>query len=136
MLLILSTLFLSSAHADLSNTLFDGCEKLTHTQWVKRYDSIEDQVIESIDKNPKFSKEASEAEFVKVVYPQELPKSFPMKGAFLSCFSFFEDYQKATKPAEIAEAQNDLDECYARAYRVDPPKVISRYMACLKKIKN
>ena len=135
MSLIFLTLFLSSVHADYSISVLDGCEKLTHAMWVSRYQEAELQLIESFEKDPRISVTSDERDLFEVVFPQDLPSSHPMKGAFTSCFGYFETYQKAINNVQSNSARNKLERCYQRAYRQDPPKVLKRYMTCLKKIK-
>ena len=135
MLLVLLFFILSPAQADFSNSVLDGCEKLTHSEWLKHYDETENLVIDAFEKDPKLSQTSADRDFFEVVYPQDLPKVHPMRGAFSSCFSFFEKYQKAINNVQSMPARKKLEECYARAYRKNPPKVVARYMDCLKRIK-
>lgn len=115
-------------------SVLSGCNQLTHAQWIKRYSDTEDQVIEAFEKDPKLS-EAKDKELFEVVFPQDLPKSHPMKGAFVGCFEHFSDYQKAKNNVESMKALKKMESCYKDAYKIDPPKVLGEYMDCLKKVK-
>lgn len=141
--MILLFLFLTlSAHAENKleasvisyGDVLNNCNQLTHAQWIKKYSEAEDQVIEAVGKDPKLAS-SKDRELLEVVFPQDLPKSHPMKGAFVSCFEIFNDYQKAINNVESMSALKKLESCYEDAYKKDPPKVVGQYMDCLKKIK-
>lgn len=70
-----------------------------------------------------------------MVFPQDLPKSHPMKGAFAGCFEIFHEYQTAKNNVQSMNALKRLESCYNDAYKIDPPKVLSQYLDCLKKVK-
>jgi hypothetical protein len=123
----------ASATAGFSEVL-NGCNQLTHAEWIKRYNAVEGKVIETLEKNPKLS-QATEKELLEVVFPQDLPKSHPMKGAFVGCFEHFNDYHKAKNNVESLKALKRMESCYRDAYKIDPPKVLGQYMECLKKVK-
>jgi len=118
-----------------SDELLTGCEKLTYAEWVKRYDGLENKVVEDLRKNPKISQSAEQKEFLEIVYPQDLPKTHAMKGAFVGCVEAFQEYQSAGNGVASQEALKRLESCYEDAYKIDPPKVLGQYLDCLKKVK-
>ena len=129
-------LFLASpAQASHENELLKGCEKISHEEWIKRYEETELKVIEAFEKNPKLSQAPSEKIFYQVVFPQDLPKSHPMRRAFAGCAEIFHDYQKAINNVQSMATLKKLDECYQDAYKINPPKILTRYMDCLKRVK-
>lgn len=127
---------LRPAQAHFSNDILFGCEKWTHAQYLKKFHEVELQVVEAFEKNPNLSQTSNERELFEVVFPHDLPRSHPMKNAFLSCFSFFEEYRSAKNKTQFTAAVKRLEKCYARSYKKDPPKVISQYISCLNKIRH
>lgn len=139
---LISLLFLCSSVSLAANApassgfseVLSGCNQLTHAEWLKRYSAVEDKVIETLEKDPKLSQN-KDKELFEVVFPQDLPKSHPMKGAFVGCFEYFSDYQKAKNNVESLKALKRMESCYRDAYKIDPPKVLGQYLDCLKKVK-
>lgn len=122
-----------AAKIDYTDVL-NHCESTTHAQWVKKYDSAEDQLILEMEKDSKLI--SGNAEFVEVVFPQDLPKDYPMKGAFVFCYEIFSDFLKAKNAKHRTAGILRLESCYQEAYKTEPPKVLGQYLDCLKKIKN
>lgn len=123
-----------AAKAATYEEVLNGCAKLTHSEWLKKYSDAEDKVMDALEKNPKLSEESNK-ELFEVVFPQILPKTHPMKNAFVGCFKIFTEYQKAINNVESMSALKQLESCYQDAYKIDPPKVLGQYLGCLKSIK-
>jgi hypothetical protein len=116
------------------SAILNNCSSLTHSQWIKKYSDLEDQIVEALEKNGKLS-QGKDKEFFEVLFPQDLPKSHPMKGAFIGCIEIFGEYQSAINNVQSMSALKRLEACYQDAYRSTPPKVLGKYMDCLKRIK-
>ena len=115
------------------STLVSGCEKLSHSEWIKRYSLAEDQVIEGFLTQPSLSL-GKDKELFEVMFPQDLPKSHPMRGAFLGCFEVFNEYQKAINNVQSMSALKRLESCYQEVYKKDPPEILGKFINCLKRI--
>lgn len=134
-LILFSLLIASPAQAEYTKQMLENCDGLTQDQWFHRYDQVELKVISAFEKNPEMSVKSTERDFFEVVFPQDLPKTHPMKGAFLSCFGMFENIRKAVNGVQVSFARNKLESCLGDAYKRDPPPVVGQYIGCLKKLK-
>ncbi len=80
----------AKAKSNFAGEVLGDCNKLTHAEWIQRYDEVEDKVIMALEKSPNLSQE-EEKDLFEVVFPQDLPKSHPMRNGFISCFEIFHD---------------------------------------------
>jgi len=121
--------------ADRKQTeLFQDCSKTKLKDWAKRYDEIEldwvektesigDAAIDDRKNSPRFW------DFGSIVFPQDLPEHFPLKGMFVSCVKPFQKFRQGK--AKVAE----VDACDRNAYRKDAPPVMDLLLKCLKQLK-
>lgn len=120
--------------------LFKDCGKITRSEWLKRYDDVELAYVEKIeevgDAGIKDRKALPEFwSLGKVVYPHDLPKAYPMKGAYLSCFDDFNEFKDARNRAEAIDARKKLEACSEAAYREEVPAILTRQLGCLRSLK-
>jgi hypothetical protein len=121
-------------------TLFKSCDTVTRVQWLKRYERIENDFIaqiETIEKDKSFKLNA-ELEFWDlgtVVYPQDLPDLYPMRGIYFSCLDFFHQYRDAKTERSSGRALDRLGSCFRRNFRDEKPAIVDDYLGCLSKLK-
>lgn len=113
---------LDSWAAVKANLLTQNCKKRTSIEWLKSYNLIDDELLiklktvePSVLTEP--AKDSGFLDFVQVFYPQDLPDSVPMSGAYLECskqfFGFAEGTEKKKQNASLkawAECVNNDEE--------------------------
>jgi len=121
-------------------SLFKDCAKVKRTDWFERLDEVELSYLEKLEElGPTASKHAELAEFYKMgkaLFPQDLPKSFKLKGMYLTCFESFKNYKDAKTGADAAKALQRFDQCSKDAYQDEMPAALKSELACLKVLKN
>jgi hypothetical protein len=122
------------------NQLLKECEKLNRKDWFTRYREIEVDVVEKLedfdkkaiedrDQNPDFWN------FVKIVYPQDLPDEFPLKGAFETCSIWFSHFEKEKKAVAAKQGRTEYEDCMKESFKTEPPAILAPYLVCLKSLK-
>jgi|GEM_PF-3073866 len=118
--------------------LFQDCSKTKLKDWAKRYDEIE---LDWVEKTESIGRAAIDDrknsphfwDFGSIVFPQDLPEHFPLKGMFVSCVKPFHDLRAEKK---VQKSSTEVDACYRDAYRKEAPPVMDLLLKCLKQLKH
>ncbi len=123
----------------VTHELLSECSQQTQKKWLIHYSEIENKILDrskgisAVDWK-KIPSESVFRDLFEVVFPQVLPKTYPMRGAFASCFSYFEEY-KNVKKETLVETVKSIEECYQDRYQKNPPSIVAQYLSCLRSIK-
>ena len=132
-LVLTLTALSSQARADawtdrVREKLLSNCEKQDHSGFASEFDRLYRQVLKQ-DWKPERDL------YVKVVFPDALPKGTPMKGWFLECSDARDEFLTAKDEAGIRKSRDEWIECEGidRGERLNP--IRDRLVQCLKKLK-
>ena len=132
LILILSAIA-SQSRADtwtdrVREKLLSNCEKQDHAAFASEFDRLYRQVLKQ-DWKPERDL------YVKVVFPDALPKGTLMKGWFLECSDTRDAFLAAKDEAGIRKLRDEWIECEGidRGERLNP--IRDRLVQCLKKLK-
>lgn len=132
-LILILTALSSQARADawtdrVREKLLTNCEKQDHATFATEFDLLYRQVLKQ-DWKPERDL------YVKVVFPDALPKGTPMKGWFLECSDARDEFLIAKDEAGIRNLRDKWVECESidRGERLNP--IRDRLVQCLKKLK-
>ena len=120
-------------------TLFDHCEKISTKEWLKRYDKVEDRFIDEIEKLGNELEQVPQdhafRQAAQIIFPQDLPQTYFMRGGFLVCIDSFDAIEKSKTAKENQAAREKLSDCLSSNYKVQAPPVLATYTECLRKLK-